>query len=143
MPLGYAIDKQSNKTPTKYVAKHNNFRLQLKAIGDKIDMDTGRILKGETMSAQFKNALFITNIPEYIKLIEASDSFKNGDVKVFDDLVKEAKDKRYKELLSLAMDDPELKERLAKDLSKEVKPTQVSKEEAEKQEESLRESFVK
>jgi hypothetical protein len=127
MPIISQIDRNSDAPIRRFIGNASNYRLQLAAIPDTRDPQTGQILKGEHIVAQFKRGLFETNRPELIELIEKSYSYGSS-VKDYDVLLKEGKDKKYESLLAMAKDDPELLERLKKDLAK--KATVAQKKEA-------------
>jgi hypothetical protein len=117
MPVISHIDQNSDEPIRRFIGTASNYRLQLAAVPDTRDPTTGQILKGEHQVAQFKRGLFETNKPELIKRIENAYSY-GTDVKDYDVLLKEGKDRRYADLLAMAKDDPEMMERLKKDLAK-------------------------
>lgn len=123
MPRISGIDRtlDLDENPIRvFVSRYSDFRLQLKALPDLKDPQTGQIIKGAHQVAQFRHGMFETNIPEIIELVEKSYAFQNGDVEDHKELIQKAKDKRYGELLVLAQSDPELLDRLKKDLVKPV-----------------------
>jgi hypothetical protein len=108
--------------------------LQLAATPDTRDPQTGKILKGEHQVAQFKRSLFETNKPELIQRIE--DAYDYGtSIRDYDDLLAEGKKRKYNDLLAMAKEDPELLERLKKDIVK--KATVAQKKRAGKIRESI------
>ena len=116
MPVVSQIDRKSDLPIKKYIATADAYRLQLAALPDEKDLETGRMKKGRNLVAQFKGSFFETNIPNVIELVEDSYAFADGSIKDWDALQVEAKEKRYAELKKLVEEDSELLERLKGEL---------------------------
>jgi hypothetical protein len=145
MPVISQIDPKSDHPIRRFIGTASNYRLQLAATPDTRDPQTGKILKGEHQVAQFKRSLFETNKPELIQRIEANkpeliqrieDAYDYGtSIRDYDDLLAEGKERKYNDLLAMAKEDPELLERLKKDIVK--KATVAQKKRAGKIRESI------
>lgn len=128
MPVVSQIDPKSDHPIRKFIGTASDYRLQLKGTPDSRDLSTGQIVKGDHLVAQFKYGFFETNKPELIELIEKSYSYGTS-VKDYDQLIAEGRERRYESLLAMAKDDPEMMERLKKDLAK--KGTKAQQKQAE------------
>lgn len=120
MPRIGHVDKTSDRPVTRYLSTGENYLLQLAAKVDTIDPDTGRKIPGKTMVARFWNNVFETNQPEIERLVEDSYAFKSGDIMKESELIKEAQERKFQEAKNLIAADPELIERLKKELREEV-----------------------
>jgi hypothetical protein len=117
MPVVSHIDRKSKEPIRKYYAKDADmYRLQLAALPDERDPETGRMKSGRNLVAQFKFHFFETNIPKIIELVEDSFAFQDGGIVDWDALQEEAKEKRYEELKALVQEDEDLLERLKGEL---------------------------
>ena len=134
MPVVTKIDPKSDHPIRRFIGNASNYRLQLAAIPDTRDPATGKILKGVHEVAQFKGGMFETNIPRLIKSIEEAYDYGTS-IRDYDALLAEGRERRYADLLAMAKDDPELMERLKKDLSK--RETKSEKERADKVKKSI------
>jgi hypothetical protein len=117
MPVVSHIDRKSKEPVRKYYAKDADmYRLQLAALPDERDPETGRMKSGRNLVAQFKFHFFETNKPKIIELVEDSYAFHDGSIVDWDKLQEEAKEQRYEELKKLVSEDEDLLERLKGEL---------------------------
>ena len=135
MPVVSHIDRNSKHPTKRYMATADSYRLQLAALPDDRDPETGRMKRGRNLVAQFKTSFFDTNKPEIIKLVADSYAFADGSIKDWDAMQTEAKEKRYAELKKIVSEDEELLNRLkgelvATDGVPDEKPVPASKPEA-------------
>jgi hypothetical protein len=104
-----------------FVSRDRSYRLQLVAIGDKVDPATGRILKGETKTAVFQNKEFRTSDPEVIAWVRAAKGFN---VEFWDASELEAASRQQAEdsLVNTLTQDPALLDRVMERMTANANP---------------------
>lgn len=97
-------------------APASRYRLQLISKRDIMDINTGQVIPGQNVAAQFKESIFITRDKDIARLIYRAKSFQEGMLWDVLSMQAQAKEANFSALKRLVSGDPKAEERLFEEL---------------------------